>query len=377
MLAREYSDRTLSLALVISSAAWGLYWYPLRAIEETGFAGGWSVVFFNACPLLVLLPLLLTHLKQLRGILWPTLLAGTMIGFAFTLYANSLVETTVVRATLLFYLTPVWSTLIGVLWLSEKLTRARVLAISVGLVGLFLLLSDAESAAHPLNIGDLYGMLSGMFWAVCAATLNRWPGIPIMPLTTLSFILTAALSIVFAAAIRGRGIAGAVDDRRGVSHRRVLVHLRHPAQFFRNLPGVAGIVSRARRYPDDVGSDRRHRQCLAADSRGDDAVAAMDGRRGDRGRRTDRGVIRLQQSRRRHRARRRPAASGNLSSYRPGPDAGTLRNRSAARVTSPDPEVPGSGPSDQKRGVTSDMSTIWRSTLSSLSSETASSHMIS
>jgi drug/metabolite transporter (DMT)-like permease len=152
------------------------------------------------------LPLLLTHLKQLRGILWPTLLAGTMIGFAFTLYANSLVETTVVRATLLFYLTPVWSTLIGVLWLSEKLTRARVLAIGVGLVGLLMLLSDAEAAAHPLNIGDLYGLLSGLFWAVCAATLNRWPGIPIMPLTTLSFILTAALSVVFAGAIRAEGL---------------------------------------------------------------------------------------------------------------------------------------------------------------------------
>lgn len=198
MLAREFSDKTLSLALVISSAAWGLYWYPLRTIEEIGLIGGWSVVLFNACPLLVLFPILPFQLKRLVGILGPTLLAGTMIGLAFTLYANSLVETTVIRATLLFYLTPIWSTFIGVLWLSEKLTKSRVIAIAVGLVGLLLLLSDGESSTNPLNIGDLYGLLSGLFWAGCAATLKRWPEIPVLPLTTLTFILTAVFSILIA-----------------------------------------------------------------------------------------------------------------------------------------------------------------------------------
>tara|TARA_B100000780_G_scaffold107618_1_gene75286 strand:- start:693 stop:872 length:180 start_codon:yes stop_codon:yes gene_type:complete len=54
-----------------------------------------------------------------------------MIGLAFSLYANGLVETTVVRATALYYFSPVWSTLISVLWLSEPLTKARVISIIV------------------------------------------------------------------------------------------------------------------------------------------------------------------------------------------------------------------------------------------------------
>lgn len=198
MFSKEYSDKTLSLALALSAAAWGLYWLPLRTIEEAGISGSWSVVFFNACPLLVLFPWLVSHLRKLTGILWPTLLAAAMIGMAFTLYANSLVETTVVRATLLFYLTPVWSTLIGVMWLSEKLTRARVIAIGVGFVGLLLLLADGESSRNPLNIGDLYGLLSGIFWAFSAATLNRWSGIPILPLATFTFVSTTAISALFA-----------------------------------------------------------------------------------------------------------------------------------------------------------------------------------
>ena len=98
MRTEEFSDRTLSLAIVLGSAIWGLYWFPLRAIETTGISGPWAVVFFNACPLLLLCPVLAFNLRKLAGILGPTLFAAIMIGMAFTLYGNSLVQTTVVRA---------------------------------------------------------------------------------------------------------------------------------------------------------------------------------------------------------------------------------------------------------------------------------------
>jgi len=46
MFSKIYSDTTLSIALTLSAAAWGLYWFPLRLIESTGIEGAWSVVFF-------------------------------------------------------------------------------------------------------------------------------------------------------------------------------------------------------------------------------------------------------------------------------------------------------------------------------------------
>jgi drug/metabolite transporter (DMT)-like permease len=198
MFSKEHSEKTLSLALSLSAAAWGLYWFPLRSIENAGLSGSWSVVFFNACPLIVLCPWLVFNFKKLIGVLGPTLLAAIMIGMAFTLYANGLVETTIVRATLLYYLTPVWSTLIGVMWLAEPLTKARIIAIGVAFLGLFLLLSNGESSDYPLNIGDLYSFLSGIFWAIGVATLNRWSNIPILPLATFIFISTTVISALFA-----------------------------------------------------------------------------------------------------------------------------------------------------------------------------------
>jgi len=198
LFAKVYSDKTLSLALALSAAAWGLYWYPLRTIENVGLSGSWSVAFFNACPLILLCPLLVFNYKKLLGIFWPTILAAVMIGMAFSLYANGLVETTIARATLLYYLTPIWSTIIGVMWLSEPLTKARIVSIFIAFIGLYLLLSNGGSTNYPLNIGDLYSFLSGVFWAIGIATLNRWSTIPILPLATFIFISTTVISAIFA-----------------------------------------------------------------------------------------------------------------------------------------------------------------------------------
>ena len=198
MFSEKTPDKTLGIFLALSAGVWGLYWLPLRSIEELGVTASWSVVLFNACPLVVLVPLLLFNYQQLKGLVGPTIVAGLMIGIAFNLYANGLLETTVARATLLYYLTPIWSTLLGVVWLSEPLTKARIIAIGVALIGLFLLLSNANSSNQALNIGDLYSFMSGIFWAIGVSVLNRWATIPILPLLACTFLATTLFSALTA-----------------------------------------------------------------------------------------------------------------------------------------------------------------------------------
>ena len=198
MFSEKTPDKTLGIFLALSAGVWGLYWLPLRSIEELDVSASWSVVLFNACPLVVLVPLLLFNYQQLKGLVGPTILAGLMIGIAFNLYANGLLETTVARATLLYYLTPIWSTLLGVVWLSEPLTKARIIAIGVALIGLFLLLSNANSSNQALNIGDLYSFMSGIFWAIGVSVLNRWATIPILPLLACTFLATTLFSALTA-----------------------------------------------------------------------------------------------------------------------------------------------------------------------------------
>ena len=193
------SDKILSLIIVVSSCAWGLYWLPLRSIEQSGIAGSWSIVLVNACPLIILVPLIFFNLDKLKKYPKPILFAGIMIGAAFTFYANGLVQTSVIRATLLFYLSPIWSTIIGIIWLNERLTIARVVSIIVALIGLILLLYDFRNQETViLNFGDFSSILSGLFWALGASILKKWSKLPIIPLTAIVYFSTTSLSILLA-----------------------------------------------------------------------------------------------------------------------------------------------------------------------------------
>ena len=193
------SDKILSLIIVVSSCAWGLYWLPLRSIEQSGIVGSWSIVLVNACPLIILVPLIFFNLDKLKKYPKPILFAGIMIGAAFTFYANGLVQTSVIRATLLFYLSPIWSTIIGIIWLNERLTIARVISIIVALIGLILLLYDFRNQETVmLNFGDFSSILSGLFWALGASILKKWSKLPIIPLTAIVYFSTTSLSILLA-----------------------------------------------------------------------------------------------------------------------------------------------------------------------------------
>ena len=181
------SDKILSLIIVVSSCAWGLYWLPLRSIEQSGIVGSWSIVLVNACPLIILVPLIFFNLDKLKKYPKPILFAGIMIGAAFTFYANGLVQTSVIRATLLFYLSPIWSTI------------ARVISIIVALIGLILLLYDFRNQeTEMLNFGDFSSILSGLFWALGASILKKWSKLPIIPLTAIVYFSTTSLSILLA-----------------------------------------------------------------------------------------------------------------------------------------------------------------------------------
>ena len=144
------TTNNLSIALFFSAAAWGLFWIPLRQVEALGISGSWTVVIFNAIPLIVLIPIFLLTFKKYDAFFRPTIYSAIFIGLAITFYSKGLVETSVVRATLLFYLTPIWSTIFGIIWLSENLTLTRIISIIIAFLGMFLLLSGTNNSGQPL-----------------------------------------------------------------------------------------------------------------------------------------------------------------------------------------------------------------------------------
>lgn len=192
-----------SIILFMAASLWGLYWVPLREIESLGLTTTWSVAFFNAGPLAVLIPYVFwrhaTQFKHLRAVV----VIGLFTGLGLSFYASGLVYSSVIRVTLLFYLTPVWSTIIGIVWLSEKLRPGRIAAIVLGLGGLWLLLAANDSDVQPLNVGDLMALLSGIFWGFGAAGMKKWPEAPTAMTAIGQFVTTTLFCTFLALAVFG------------------------------------------------------------------------------------------------------------------------------------------------------------------------------
>jgi drug/metabolite transporter (DMT)-like permease len=167
----QRNDLAPSVTLAAGAALWGLYWIPIRAIEEGGVLAYWAGPTIFGASTLVFIPLLVLRLrnyvKHWRHILLPGLLAG----FAFALYIASLNLTDVVRAIMLFYLTPLWSTLLGMLFLKERLTPNRVVALLLAFAGLYVVLVVENGLPWPRNTGDWFALLSGLCWSVASVKL--------------------------------------------------------------------------------------------------------------------------------------------------------------------------------------------------------------
>lgn len=173
----ERVDLRASFAVLLSGAAWGLFWLPLRWLESVGITGAWASLGFFLAALPVILPLLIWRRRAFVEGGLRLAVTGAVTGVAFLCYALSLLLTEVVRALLLFYLTPLWGTLLAWMLLGERLTRGRVAALLLAAGGLLAILGlEGRAPAAPYaRIGDLLGLLSGALWAYGALRIYREP----------------------------------------------------------------------------------------------------------------------------------------------------------------------------------------------------------
>ncbi len=166
-----------SLAVVLAGIAWGLFWLPLRRLEEMGVAGGWASLGFFLAALPVILPLAVFRRRQIAEGGLSLAITGAITGLAFCCYALSLMLTEVVRALLLFYVTPLWGTLLTWLLMGERLTLRRTASLFLAFGGLVAILvtGSISSLNVNVNLGDLLGLASGMLWAYGSLRIYRDP----------------------------------------------------------------------------------------------------------------------------------------------------------------------------------------------------------
>lgn len=163
------NSRIVYLATMIvagTGALWGFYWFPVRQLAAMDLSGALGTLAITAAATTLLAPFALRQSKQLAQA-DPVGIASTALGgAAFMLYSVGFTYGRVAIVILLFFLTPVWSTLIGRFLLKQRATRQRIAVIAIGIAGLAVMLGANGTVPIPRNSGEWLGLLSGILWAI-------------------------------------------------------------------------------------------------------------------------------------------------------------------------------------------------------------------
>jgi drug/metabolite transporter (DMT)-like permease len=187
-----------SAVVLMTGIFWGVYWVPVRAVAEVGLDGAWGTAAITITAAFILLPFVLTNRTSLRGRDLVGIISIAFGGAAFALYSIGFLYGKVALVVLLWFFSPVWSVLIAKFLLLEQVPRLRLIAIVVGLLGLFIMLGGDGGIPVPGNLGEWMALVGGLIWAFATAGMRLKSDVMPLPSAFLFAIGAALTSLVLA-----------------------------------------------------------------------------------------------------------------------------------------------------------------------------------
>jgi len=186
----------IAIALAISAGAWGIYWLPQRILEEGGLTGGWGTIAQMIIGVILLLPIAIWRKMKGKTTGLEIPLTGFLIGGGFICYALSFLLTDVVRALILFYMTPIWTTIFEILFLKKRPGLERVLTLSLALGGLWIVFSKQTIIPLPENSGDWLALAGGALFSAGLVRLELIKTDGVFPIIFSFFFFGSIFNIV-------------------------------------------------------------------------------------------------------------------------------------------------------------------------------------
>lgn len=191
-----------ALSILIGASLWGVVWYPLRLLEAGGLNGLWLVLTVYAAALAASLPFLWSALRDFARQPGPLFLLMLAAGWTNIAFFEAVLGGNVLRALLLFYLSPLWAVVLGHFVLHEKLSRAALVSLIVAMSGAVIMLwNPAVGLPWPQSVADWMALSSGFAFAmsnvlarkmtsvaVAAKSLAVWAGVVLMALAALVLV---------------------------------------------------------------------------------------------------------------------------------------------------------------------------------------------
>lgn len=187
-----------SAIVLITGIFWGIYWLPVRAIADLGLDGAWGTGAITLAAALFLLPVVLARANTLRSANVIGMASIALGGAAFALYSIGFLYGKVALVVLLWFFSPVWSVLIAKYLLRWHVPKLRLVAIAVGLAGLFIMLGGDGGLPVPGSLGEWMAFIGGLIWALATAGMRLKSDVPPLPAAFLFAIGATVTSFAFA-----------------------------------------------------------------------------------------------------------------------------------------------------------------------------------
>ncbi len=187
-------------SLLLAATLWGIFWYPLRLFEQQGLHGLWSTLLLYSGTIPTMLWLMRGRWREF--IHAPGMLAAIALasGACNTTFILAIIEGNVVRVLLLFYLSPLWATLMGWLFLREQLQRDSLFVLGLALAGATIMLWQPEAGMPwPQERSDWLALFSGFSFALVNVLVRHTQAVSVYGKTAsawLGVIVVAGILIM-------------------------------------------------------------------------------------------------------------------------------------------------------------------------------------
>jgi len=185
------------LALLAAASFWGAIWYPSRQLEAMNMAGVWqTLISYGAVFVLVGLFKGLPRLPRIEADRKYLLILFFAAGWTNVAFVLAVLSNEVVRVMIFFYLSPLWTILLGRWVLNEHLTGVSKVALSVSLLGAVVMLWNESMLSTPIGKGDALALSAGMAFALTNVMTRRLQHCSTMLKTQTTWLGVVMISMV-------------------------------------------------------------------------------------------------------------------------------------------------------------------------------------
>ena len=162
----------------MAATLWGLYWIPLRYLENSGISGLWASLLIYAVAFFFVFPRFFKLRADFYASKTPYILLAIFAGWTNLAFVLALLEGEVVRVMILFYLSPVWATLLAFFILNERLKKRNIMALVLAIAGVFLISWHPEiEFTKSFDRADFYAVTSGVAFAISNILVRKIGGL--------------------------------------------------------------------------------------------------------------------------------------------------------------------------------------------------------